>query len=261
MFSRTKKTPLKNGTFGLTAAAWVLLTVAVSVPSAQEEIPSSARSRAVIARVGPRLAAEFEEKGLDYGAPIFLRIFKEENELELWVRSAQRFVLFKTYEVCTWGEGTLGPKVRKGDGQAPEGFYFVPPGRMNPYSSYHLSFDLGYPNEYDRFQGWTGGALMVHGECVSIGCYAMTNPGIEEIYAAADAALRGGQKYFRVHIFPFRMTGDNVAAHADNEWADFWSGLREGYDLFEKSRVPPNVDVEEGRYAFESAVFETEPGD
>lgn len=253
-------TPRNSHKFLVAAAAWGVLALIASALPAQEELPSSARSRRVIEQVKPGLVAGFEERGLVYGAPVFVRIFKEESELELWVQTGDWFVLFKTYDVCTWGEGTLGPKVRKGDGQAPEGIYFVTPGRMNPYSSYHLSFDLGYPNEYERFQGWTGGALMVHGECVSIGCFAMTNPGIEEIYAVADAALRGGQKYFRVHVFPFRMTEENIKAHANEGWADFWSNLREGYDFFEKSHVPPEVTVKEGRYVFEPDEIQHGPG-
>jgi murein L,D-transpeptidase YafK len=228
-----------------------LLVFSIPSVSARAEIPSSARSRTAIRQVEPRIKAELEKKGLKYGSPVFMRIFKVEKELEVWVKSGVGFGLFKTYKVCTWGGGTLGPKTKKGDGQAPEGFYFVTPGRMNPYSSYHLSFNLGYPNEYDRAHGRTGGALMVHGECVSIGCYAMTNAGIDEIYAAADAAFRGGQKYFRVHIFPFRMTQDNITAHAGNKWDEFWRNLREGYDFFENFHIPPNVEVRDRLYVFE----------
>lgn len=233
----------------------------ISTVAARIEVPSSARSRGAVKTVEPRMRAELEKAGLEYGAPVFMRIFKEEKELELWVKNGAGFELFKTYEVCTWGNGTLGPKTKKGDGQAPEGFYFVTPGRMNPYSDYHLSFNLGYPNQYDRYHGRTGGALMVHGECVSIGCYAMTNAGMNEIYAAADAAFRGGQRYFRVHIFPFRMTDDNVAAHAGGKWAGFWGNLRGGYEFFENSRVPPNVEVRNGLYVFEPGGGEYEHND
>jgi murein L,D-transpeptidase YafK len=185
------------------------------------------------------------------GAPVFIRIFKEESSLELWLqeRSSGKFKLLSQYPICYFS-GDLGPKQRTGDGQSPEGFYSVPPGSLNPYSDYHLSFNLGYPNAFDRAKGRTGSALMVHGGCVSIGCYAMTDDGIEEIYTLASAALRDGQSAFQVHIFPFRMTSANLARHRHSEWLDFWSNLKEGYDLFERDQLPPRVTVRGGRYSF-----------
>ncbi len=218
---------------------------------AEIKIPSSRRSRNAIQRVQQNLRCEFEEKKLQYGSLIFVRIFKESMELEIWVKSNNNFELFKTYEICTYGSGTLGPKTREGDGQAPEGFYFVTPQRLNPASYFHLSFNLGYPNKYDRIHSRTGGALMVHGSCVSIGCYAMTNEGIEEIFAIADAAFRNGQRFFRVHIFPFRMTKENMEKHKESEWIEFWKNLKEGYDFFEKNKIPPNVEVSSKKYIFE----------
>ncbi len=214
------------------------------------ELPSSDRSRAAIKRVTPALEEAFEEKALRLGSPIFIRIFKESSELEIWVAGDGRFELFKTYEICTFS-GNLGPKLQTGDEQSPEGFYFVTPGRMNPFSRFHLSFNLGYPNAYDRYHGRTGDFLMVHGDCVSIGCYAMTDAGIEEIYTIADAALRQGQPFFRVHIFPFRMTSENFRRHADSSWMEFWQNLKEGYDFFEQKGRPPNVEVQNGHYVFE----------
>jgi len=220
---------------------------------AQSRVPSSSRSRNAIERVKPGLEKLFENKGLNYGSPIFIRIFKESMELEIWVKSENKFKLFKTYEICTYGSGTLGPKTIQGDGQAPEGFYFVTPQRLNPVSNFHLSFNLGYPNKYDRIHKRTGGALMVHGSCVSIGCYAMTNAGIEEIYAIADAAFRNGQSFFRVHIFPFKMNKSNMEKHKQSKWIEFWNNLKEGYDFFEKNKIPPNVEVVNRKYLFETS--------
>ena len=195
-----------------------ILTILATVVSigvlTAADVPSSPRSRAAINRVAPELKQELEAKGLEFGAPIFLRIFKASRELEIWVESDTRFMRFKTYRICSFSGG-LGPKARTGDGQSPEGFYFVNSSRMNPSSRFHLSFNLGFPNAYDRAHGRTGSFLMVHGDCVSIGCYAMTNDGIEEIYALADAALRNGQPFFRVHVFPFHMTDENLEAHRD----------------------------------------------
>jgi murein L,D-transpeptidase YafK len=172
-------------------------------------------------------------------------------ELEVWVKSNDKFELFKTYKICTYGSGTLGPKTSRGDGQAPEGFYFVTPQRLNPVSNFHLSFNIGYPNKYDRIHKRTGGNLMVHGNCVSIGCYAMTNAGIEEIYAIGDAAFRNNQKFFRVHIFPFKMKDENIEKYKESEWSEFWKNLKEGYDYFEKNKIPPNVEIEDKKYIFE----------
>ena len=157
----------------------------------KQDVPSTERSRAAMNRVAPVLVRDLKARSLSYGAPIFIRIFKEEMELEVWVKQEKQFELFRTYPVVAMS-GNLGPKRREGDRQAPEGFYFVTPSRMNPSSRFHLSFDLGYPNAYDQAHGRTGSALMVHGNRASIGCFAMTDPKIEEIYALADAALRNG---------------------------------------------------------------------
>jgi len=171
--------------------------------------------------------------------------------LEVWLKDGDEFKLFKTYPICTYGRSGLGPKLRWGDGRAPEGFYFVAPRQLNPSSSFHLSFNLGYPNLYDRSHRRTGGALMVHGDCVSIGCYAMTDPGIEEIFTLLDAAFRKGQPFFRVHIFPFRMIAENLSRYEDSEWYQFWTNLKEGYDYFEQNgHIPPNVTVRNKRYVF-----------
>lgn len=216
------------------------------------DVPSTARSRAVIERVAPNLQQALRKRGLAFGAPVFIRVFKESRELEVWVRNGVRFDLFRTYSICTFSGG-LGPKLKTGDGKSPEGFYFVMPGRMNPASRFHLSFNLGFPNAYDRAHGRTGSALMVHGNCVSVGCYAMTNRRIEEIYTLADAALREGQPFFRVHVFPFRMTSENMANHRRSKWADFWRNLKEGHDYFDRTGLPPNVEVVSGRYSFDGS--------
>ena len=215
------------------------------------QVPTSTRSEEAITRVRPILEKELNGKGIKYGSPIFIRIFKESKELEVWIQKGMKFEYFKTYLICTYS-GHLGPKLKEGDRQAPEGFYTVPPENLNPLSSYHLAFNVGYPNAYDRAYERTGSALMVHGECISIGCYAMTNPGIEEIYALASAALNNGQESFQVHIFPFRMSSDNMEKYKTSEWISFWNNLKEGNDLFEKTHLPLQVKVENKKYIFES---------
>jgi murein L,D-transpeptidase YafK len=170
------------------------------------------------------------------GAPVFIRIFKEESQLELWLKGKQGWQLLDIYPVCRWS-GTLGPKLREGDGQAPEGFYQVTRDRLNPNSNYHLAMNIGYPNAHDRSLGRTGSFIMIHGACVSIGCFAMTDAGIDDIYGYAEKALETGQAAIDVHIFPFRMTDENMRRHGESQWLAFWTGLRPAYEAFEKSRI------------------------
>ena len=224
----------------------------VLVLSAWRHAPRSDRSEVAAKRVRPSMETALRAKGLRWGAPVFIRIFKEEKQLELWVDDGKQFKLLKTWPICKFS-GALGPKLKEGDGQAPEGFYFVPRARMNPHSRFHLSFNLGYPNSYDRAHGRTGSALMVHGNCVSIGCYAMTDSRIEEIYSLCDAALQNGQRFFRVHCFPFRMTEANMKKHRKSKWIKEWQNLKVGYDWFEKTKRPPNVEVRGKQYNFGKA--------
>jgi len=192
--------------------------------------------------------ARLAKLGMTQQSPILVRIFKQEAELEIWKQKDDgRFHLFKTYPICNYS-GELGPKLKEGDKQAPEGFYTVRPGQMNPNSNFHLSFNLGYPNLYDAAHGRTGAHLMVHGDCSSAGCYAMTDALIEEIYALAREAFEGGQRAFHVHAFPFRMTDANMARHRGHRWYGFWHTLKAGYDAFEKTRVQPSIAVCEKRY-------------
>jgi len=194
-----------------------------------------------------RFDARLVEKGVKAGAPVFIRIFKQESELELWLHDGRRFVLFATYPMCYWS-GNLGAKLKEGDRQSPEGFYTVATKQLNPNSSWHRSFNLGFPNGYDRSHGRTGSYLMVHGGCASIGCYAMTNAVVDEIWQLVTAALKNGQKRFAVHAYPFRMTAHNMEWYSDKRWKTFWSDLKHGYDMFEKTGVPPRVSYCNKRY-------------
>jgi murein L,D-transpeptidase YafK len=198
-----------------------------------------------LARFDERLAAH----GVKLGDPVFIRIFKFEWELELWVKKDGRFVRFATYPICKWS-GRLGPKQREGDRQAPEGFYTVAAEQLNPNSRWHRSFNLGFPNAFDRAHGRDGSFLMVHGGCGSIGCYAMTDPVVDEIWRMVTAALDAGQPRFPVHVFPFRMTERNLKLRQGYPWTSFWTDMKQGYDLFEANRIPPVVAVCKGRYVF-----------
>jgi murein L,D-transpeptidase YafK len=195
-----------------------------------------------------RLAALGAEKG----NRVFIRIFKLESILEVWLEVDGEYRLFKYYPVCNYS-GFLGPKLKEGDRQAPEGFYAVERSALNPNSKFHLSFNLGYPNAYDRAYGRTGSYLMIHGKCDSIGCYAMEDRPIEEIYGLVEAALKTGQQSVPVHIFPFRMTDVRMANYTLHPWYEFWTNLKEGYEYFEAEKVPPRVEVEGKHYTIYEA--------
>jgi murein L,D-transpeptidase YafK len=198
--------------------------------------------------------------GVKLGSPVLLRLFKREFELEVWVKRDDKFVRFATYPICMWSGG-LGPKLKQGDRQAPEGFYTVDSTQLNPNSKYHRSFNLGFPNAFDRAHGRTGSLLMVHGDCRSIGCYAMTDPVIDEIWALVTAALGAGQQRLQVQVFPFRMTERNMSWHAYDQAAPFWRQLKDGHDLFERDHVPPIVNVCKGNYTFRSGAGAAGPKD
>jgi murein L,D-transpeptidase YafK len=205
-----------------------------------------------LARFEERLAAH----GVKRGAPVYIRIFKLESELELWVQKGDRFERFATYPICVWS-GRLGPKLREGDRQAPEGFYTVDSEQLNPNSVMHRSFSLGFPNVFDQAHGRAGSFLMVHGGCASIGCFAMTHPAVDEIWRMVTAALEAGQPRFAVHVFPFRMSERALNFRKGYSWHGFWSDLKKGYDLFQPGRIPPAVSVCNGRYVFEPGTLET----
>ena len=211
------------------------------------------RSARHMTPIPPATMALMAQKGMSKSDPIVIRSFKKESEMEVWKRGSDgRYALLKTYPICRWS-GQLGPKVREGDRQAPEGFYTVTPGQMNPNSSYFLSFDTGYPNAFDRAHGRTGSALMVHGSCSSRGCFAMTDEVIAEIYAIARESFAGGQRTFQFQSYPFRMTAQNLAQHRYDPNMLFWQNLKEGSDHFEVLRQEPKVAVCGRRYVFGGA--------
>jgi murein L,D-transpeptidase YafK len=202
--------------------------------------------------VSPRLVAAMAEKDMDLQSPMLVRLFKQEAELEVWKQDRSgRFALLKTYPICRWS-GDLGPKVREGDRQAPEGFYSITPAQMNPQSAYYLSFNTGYPNAFDKALGRTGSQLMVHGDCSSRGCYAMTDEQISEIYSLGRESFFGGQTAFQLQAYPFRMTPVNMAKHRNNPNMPFWKMIKEGWDHFEVTRQEPKVDFCEKKYVFDA---------
>ncbi|WP_442755081.1 L,D-transpeptidase family protein [Methylocystis sp. JAN1] len=233
---------------------------AVATESASAQAPAppaaagggqqTARLEEPTLRPAPEDAFQAPPPKFGMGDPVFMRIFKQEGQLELWLKKNGRYSLYKTFPICKWS-GRLGPKLKEADYQSPEGFYSVSAKQLNPHSNYYRAFNVGYPNAFDRQNGRTGGLVMVHGACKSVGCFAMTDRGIEEIYGFVEAALKAGQKEVPVHIFPFRMTEANIARETGGgwlafvggggaqQWAGFWKNLKEGYDLFEQTGQPP----------------------
>jgi murein L,D-transpeptidase YafK len=234
--------PFRASAFGRLAAIGFLLAALAGctgseAPKAMRPVPA-----ALVARMGQLDMKETSQ--------VFIRIFKETSELEVWKeRRNGTFALLKTYQICKWS-GQLGPKKVEGDRQAPEGFYTVTPAQMNPNSSYYLSFNIGYPNAYDRSLGRTGSNLMVHGACSSAGCYSMTDEDAGELFALARDSFRGGQRDFQIQALPFRMTAENLARHRDDPNMSFWKMLKEGSDNFDLTLKPPKIDVCDRRYVF-----------
>ena len=197
---------------------------------------------------------QMESLDMDRAAPVLIRIYKEESTLEVWKQDRNgKFALLNSYPICKFS-GNLGPKLMQGDYQAPEGFYDITPGQMNPNSSQYLAFNTGFPNAFDRSLGRTGSFLMVHGGCQSVGCYAMTDYAMEEIYGLVDEAFKGGQEKVQLQAFPFRMTSQNLASHAGDPNMAFWEMLKAGSDAFLMTERPPTVAVCDRRYVFNPVI-------
>jgi murein L,D-transpeptidase YafK len=200
--------------------------------------------------LSPEMVALMQQKGVSQNAPVLIRTFKKEAEFEVWkMKPDGRYALLRTYPMCRWS-GQLGPKVREGDRQVPEGFYKITPGQMNPNSNYYLSFNVGYPNAYDRAWGHEGGSIMVHGACSSAGCFSMTDRQIAEIYAVAREGFAGGQHAIQMQSYPFHMTAENMAKYRSDPNIAFWKQLKEGSDNFEVTQQDVQVGVCARHYVF-----------
>jgi murein L,D-transpeptidase YafK len=197
-----------------------------------------------------KIVQKMQAMSMAKDSPIMLRIFKEEGVLEVWkANSSNRFEMLRQYKICAWS-GKLGPKVKEGDRQAPEGFYPISPGQMNPNSSYYLAINTGFPNRFDQANGRFGTNLMIHGACSSSGCYSMTDEQMQEIFALSRDAYKGGQQAIQLQALPFRMTAENMARHKNSPNIEFWNMLKPGYDQFEISKRPPEVNICEKKYVF-----------
>lgn len=242
----------KRITLGVAAVAALAAASGCTTSSLEDIAPTT---------ISPKLAGDITRKGFRQQDAVLVRIFKEESELEVWKKKSNgQYALFKTYPICRWS-GKLGPKKKAGDRQAPEGFYQVSTGMLNPKSKYYLSFNLGYPNRLESALGYSGEALMVHGACSSSGCYAMSDAGIYEIYALANKALASGQTHFQVQAYPFRMTSKKMAQTAHDPNMSFWRDLKVGYDAFERSKQELKISTCGGRYVVDRTFNNGEPSD
>ncbi len=203
-------------------------------------------------KLPPELLSLLQQKKMSIHSPILVRVFKEEAELEVWKQDATgRFQILKTYPICRWS-GDLGPKFWEGDRQTPEGFSIVTPGQMNPNSNYYLAINTGFLNSFDKANKRDGSLLMIHGDCRSAGCFAMTDEQISEIYSLARETFQGGRTSFQIQAYPFRMTPADLARHRNNPNFAFWKMLKIGNDHFEATHLEPKVDVCNRSYVFDA---------
>ena len=241
---------MKNGKLGRRLIALSFATSAAALLAGCEEELAGGPGRS-LRPIPADTIALMEQKDTTPASPVLIRTYKKEAEFEIWkLKSDGRYVLLKTFPMCRWS-GQLGPKTREGDMQVPEGFYPITPAQMNPNSNYYLSFNVGYPNAYDRAFGRTGGSIMVHGACSSAGCFSMTDAQIAEIYAVAREAFNGGQREIQMQSYPFHMTAENLAKHRLDPNIDFWRQLKTGSDHFEVTKTEPSVAACGKRYVFD----------
>jgi murein L,D-transpeptidase YafK len=215
-------------------------------------LPDSPKAAHIRDSIWPVLNKQLHLQKFPAPARIYMRIFKEESMMELWVQDQKQFRLFRQFPICAY-TGGLGTKTRDRDGKSPEGFYTITPKQLNPVSHYQLAINIGYPNDLEKLRGYTGNSIMIHGSCRSIGCYAMTDLEINEIYTLVYKAFEGGQQKIELAIFPFRMDSLHMKAFKADPNMPFWKSLKPGYDLFQQAHLPPAIWVKKKNYAFAMA--------
>jgi murein L,D-transpeptidase YafK len=242
--------PMTKSFWGSRLAALALAASLAAMLAGCEDDQLAGGSGRSLSPISPKTIALMTQNDTSPSSPVLIRTYKKEAEFEIWkMKTDGRYALLKTYPMCRWS-GQLGPKTREGDRQVPEGFYPITPGQMNPNSNYYLSFNVGYPNAYDRAFNRTGGTIMVHGACSSAGCFSMTDAQIAEIYAIAREAFNGGQREIQMQSYPFHMTAENLAKHRLDPNIDFWKQLKNGSDHFEVTKTEPQVGVCAKHYVF-----------
>ena len=230
--------------------------IMLQTPSFKETQLKQARVKVAYSEKEEVVKQYFKNRSLQYkGFQLFLRAFKHEKILEVWVKeeAANTFSLLHTYDFCTTS-GVLGPKRREGDQQIPEGVYQI--NHFNPQSNFYLSLGLSYPNASDKIlsdKQHPGGNIYIHGSCVTIGCIPITDDKIKELYVMAIEARNNGQEKISVHVFPGKLTNDGLASltNAHNEHRAFWTNLKTVYDDFEKTKKLKPVKIDkQGKYFY-----------
>lgn len=249
----------KTGFFALFSSLFLIFCLKNFTACGQPTPAQDTTDRVAAAwqRIGSDIRVQLEAGGFSLGNPVFIRAFKKEQQLQLWMQrdSLSGYALFKSYPVC-YVPGTLGPKRKEGDLQVPEGVYEIDV--FNPKSSYHLSMRVNYPNAADLHFAdpeKPGGEIYIHGRCVSVGCLPLGDEAIEEVYLIAQAARQAGHEAIPVHIFPCAMTDEaleKISAQSPRH-RFFWQNLQTVYDDFEQHRTLSKVAVtDEGRYQLQN---------
>ncbi|RFZ95151.1 2-dehydro-3-deoxyphosphooctonate aldolase [Mucilaginibacter conchicola] len=226
----------------------ILITILLTLfASFKPEVPDSKRASDARSKLWPKLQKQLTDGGFNSKYELYLRIVKQTDQLEIWAKKGKRFEFFKGYNICYYSGG-LGTKTKAGDNKSPEGFYTISAGQLHPTSQYHLAVNIGYPNALETQKGYTGNAIMIHGNCASVGCYAMTDDGIEEIYTLLYKAFTSGQQKIALEIYPFKMDNQHLKDFAASPYMAFWKMLKPAYDKFEKDHLPANISVANGQY-------------
>jgi murein L,D-transpeptidase YafK len=247
--AQTPPLPAKQVEANAPAVVPTKVTPAIVAPVVQK---FSIKNPVVVAKLEDSLKKQFEKQKLTWPPQgMYLRSFKYERELEVWVQTNAKdgYKLFKTYKVCQQS-GTMGPKRAEGDYQVPEGFYYI--NEFNPNSHFHLALGLNYPNASDKIladQAKPGSLIYIHGSCVSTGCIPITDAPIEELYQLATVVNSAGQEFIPVHVFPIKynvkksaefletLTKENEALKAFN------NNIKQVYDFFEIKKELPIIMV------------------
>jgi murein L,D-transpeptidase YafK len=258
-------------TFGLMLSFFCRSQTSASNFTFIEYQKSFPRISEALKRKEDTLMKQFQEKKLQWPARyIYLRSFKYDSQLEVWVKSdkAEKYKLFKTYRVCALA-GSLGPKRMQGDYQVPEGFYYI--NEFNPKSMYHLSLGLNYPNISDRILGDSlqpGGDIYIHGSCVTTGCIPIMDQQIEELYILAAHAKTQGQDFIPVHIFPIDFKNSRSNVYLNRYLKDFpeytpmVNEMKQAYHYFDKTKKLPVIMVSQrGNYIVEGVIPPDPPKD
>jgi murein L,D-transpeptidase YafK len=234
---------LRLSSFLLASPALFIPLIAAANAASKSWHPESVAAREA------ELAQEFAVKGLKLGSPVFIRVYKQTSEMELWVQQGPRYVHFKTYGICRWS-GFLGPKFYEGDRQSPEGLYRITTSDLIVNRRWDRAMNINFPNSFDSMNGRGGSGILIHGGCGSIGCFAVQNESVEDVYGAVRAALKGGQAYVPVLALPFRFTSLAPEKEDTLQMSEFWADLRRADLLFERDKIPPAAWICDGRYLF-----------